>query len=210
MWPSTPCTRTLPVEILRMRGDNITCDMHLYNRALFSIHGHDLARCCYRQAAHRRRLLDGLFASHTTEDTAEADLRYVNMERLKTYDKFIVNPVVVQFYEKSKAQQKLSQEDIATVTVYLRSKVVEALSQGGYAVVSQPGPGVALLRVALTDIVTSKWYLNVLPQTRLLGPGMGGAAVGAVGGAIAGDAKKGAAIGAASGGLIGGMRRRRR
>ena len=149
-----------------------------------------------------------------TEDTAEADLRYVNMERLKTYDKFIVNPVVVQFYEKSKAQQKLSQEDIATVTVYLRSKVVEALSQGGYAVVSQPGPGVALLRVALTDIDTSKWYLNVLPQTRLLGPGMGGAArgaaVGAVGGAIAGDAKKGAAIGAASGGLIGGMRRRRR
>ncbi len=112
-----------------------------------------------------------------TEDTAEADLRYVNMERLKTYDKFIVNPVVVQFYEKSKAQQKLSQEDIATVTVYLRSKVVEALSQGGYAVVSQPGPGVALLRVALTDIVTSKWYLNVLPQTRIMGLGMGGSAM---------------------------------
>ncbi len=112
-----------------------------------------------------------------TEDTAEADLRYVNMKRLKTYDKFIVNPVVVQFYEKSKAQQKLDQEDIATVTVYFRAKIVEALSKGGYAIVSEPGPGVALLRIALTDIVTSKWYLNVLPQMRLTGMGMGGSAM---------------------------------
>ncbi len=115
-----------------------------------------------------------LKAGETSED---AEYSYVNRERLKQYNAFIVEPVLVHFYEKSKAHQKLTQEEIAIFMIYTHAQLVQGLTDGGYRVVAEPGPGVALLRLALTDIVTSKWYLNVLPQTRIMGAGLGGTAM---------------------------------
>ena len=145
-----------------------------------------------------------LKAGETSED---ATYKYVNRERLKQYNAFIVEPVLVHFYEKSKAHQKLTQEEIATFLTYTRTQMVRGLTDGGYRVVAEPGPGVALLRLALTDIVTSKWYLNVLPQMRIMGAGLGGTAMEAElldsqsGEQIAAviDRRKGARVGGGSG-----------
>jgi len=43
--------------------------------------------------------------------------------------------------------------------------------------VSQPDVGVARVRVALTEINDTKWYLNLHPATKVTGAGMGGAAM---------------------------------
>ncbi len=137
----------------------------------------------------------------------DAEYRYVNRERLKQYNACIVEPVLMPFYEKSKAHQKLTQEEIATFLTYTRTQMVRGLTDGGYRVVAEPGPGVALLRLALTDIVTSKWYLNVLPQTRIMGMGLGGTVMEAElldsqsGQQIAAviDRRKGARVGGGSG-----------
>ena len=141
------------------------------------------------------------------ETSEDAAYKYVNRERLKQYNAFIVEPVLVHFYEKSKAHQKLTQEEIATFMIYTHAQLVQGLTDGGYRVVAEPGPGVALLRLALTDIVTSKWYLNVLPQTRIMGAGLGGTAMEAElldsqsGQQIAAiiDRRKGARVGGGSG-----------
>ena len=71
------------------------------------------------------------------ETSEDAAYKYVNRERLKQYNAFIVEPVLMHFYEKSKAHQKLTQEEIATFLTYTRTQMVRGLTDGGYRVVAE-------------------------------------------------------------------------
>ena len=59
---------------------------------------------------------------------------------------------------------------------YMDGAIREALGDR-YPVVDEPGPGVARLRVAITDIDKSNPVLNALPQMQLTGSGIGGASM---------------------------------
>ena len=59
----------------------------------------------------------------------------------------------------------------------LHNEVTSQLLGGGYRVVSQSGPGIARVRLAITDLRKDTAALNVLPQTRLTGLGLGGASM---------------------------------
>jgi len=125
------------------------------------------------------------FLSDYSRLQAESDsrLRYLNERALAGYSSFIVDRVEVHFRTGAKAiekksQGKVTQQDMADLTNYLHSAIVKAITDTGCRIVYQPGPGVARLRVAITDIEETNVVLAAIPQTRLItGAGVGGASM---------------------------------
>lgn len=112
---------------------------------------------------------------------SESSLRYVNESALARYSSFIVDRVTLYFHSgadgiEDKTKGKLTQEKIDDLTNYLHSKIVEAVKESGHSVVYQPGPGVARIRAALTDIDKTS-IVTLYPGAKLSGLGLGGAAL---------------------------------
>jgi hypothetical protein len=110
------------------------------------------------------------------EKESDTSMRYVDNVAVAKYSGFIVDPVQVRFYEGSKSEGKLSDQQITDLTSYMHEKILEAVRASGKTVAYQPGVGVARIRVALTDIEKTS-AINILPQTSLLGVGIGGASM---------------------------------
>jgi len=101
-------------------------------------------------------------------------LRYRNPHNsLKNYSNFIIDPVVVRFYDKSKVQS-YDPKELAKLKSYMRHAIKDAIS-GRYKVVEIPAPETARIRVAITDLNESTPILNVIPLAKLSGAGLGGA-----------------------------------
>lgn len=81
---------------------------------------------------------------------------------LRDYHAAIVDPVLVYFLPDSDASVALDPEKLAELTRFFRTSVIEELEQvRDFQVVEQPGPGVARVRLAVTDIDVSKSAANV-------------------------------------------------
>ncbi|UCE79808.1 MAG: DUF3313 domain-containing protein [Nitrospiraceae bacterium] len=104
--------------------------------------------------------------------TPEGNLRYINRDRLGSYSKFIIEPVVFRLYNVpvGKRPDTRTRTELSN---YMHQAIVKAI-QERYTVVSQPAPQVARVRVAITDIDKSVSSLNVLPASKLSGIGLGG------------------------------------
>ncbi|MHC4749809.1 MAG: DUF3313 domain-containing protein [Planctomycetota bacterium] len=110
------------------------------------------------------------------EAESETTLRYINQRnKLGYYSKFIIDPVDVHFHSGAKGTDTSSKE-LAELRQYMYTAIHNALLKR-YSVVRQPGPGVARLRIAITDIKKSSPAMNVIPQTKLAGVGLGGASM---------------------------------
>jgi len=112
---------------------------------------------------------------------SDSSLQYVDMQALGRYSQFIVEPVEVYFHGGAKAIEKqtkgrLSEQDIEDLVNYMHDTVTKTLSDG-YTVVYRPGPGVARIRIALTDINKSSKAMTLIPQANLTGVGIGGASM---------------------------------
>ena len=99
----------------------------------------------------------------------------VPANEFRSYRSFIVDPVAVHFHGNAKGTDAKSKE-IAELGQYMHSAFQNALLDH-YNVVRRPGPGVARIRKALTDLEKSSPALNVIPQTKLAGVGLGGASM---------------------------------
>jgi hypothetical protein len=114
---------------------------------------------------------------------SDSSLRYLDKSALATYSSFIVDRVEVHFQAGAKAIEtkskgKLTQQNIADLTNYFHSTMVKMITEAGIEVVYQPGPGVARIRTAITDIEETNVVLAAIPQARLIsGAGVGGASV---------------------------------
>jgi hypothetical protein len=91
---------------------------------------------------------------------------------LKQYSRFMIDPV-----EMRAKKDDLKPEQRAEVARYMREALEKVLQKGGYQIVAQPDLGVARVRLALTEVNDTKWYLNLHPATKVTGAGMGGAAM---------------------------------
>jgi hypothetical protein len=80
--------------------------------------------------------------------------RYVNPVLLRQCDKFVVSPVQVLFTEHN--GQPITTEQHLRTADYIRQEIVKALSDR-YPVVNEAGgPGVATIRIALTEAYRTK------------------------------------------------------
>lgn len=110
------------------------------------------------------------------EPQSKVSSRYLAMDRLKGYSKLIIDPVKIHLHEGSKSEKKVTAEVATDMKSYMHAALVKSV-EGAYQVVYQPGPGVARVRVALTDLKKSKVAMNVIPTTKLVGSGLGGASL---------------------------------
>ena len=101
-------------------------------------------------------------------------LRYVNTDQIKNYNKFIVEPIK---FVSHKGADPVDPKAAEVVTSAFHKDLVTKLEAANYSVVHTPGPGVARMRVAITDIDNSNPLLNIIPQTHLMGVGLGGASM---------------------------------
>ena len=94
--------------------------------------------------------------------------------RLRSYSKFIIDPVVIHFHTGSKAKAKLKEQDLTDLKNYMHTALVKAI-EDKYEIVYRPAPGVARVRIAVTDLKNSGIIQNILPIGKVAGTGLGGA-----------------------------------
>jgi hypothetical protein len=119
------------------------------------------------------------FLSDYSKLRAQSDVsaRYLAPgNRLASYSKFIVDPVAIHFHTGSKAAEKLKEEDLRDLRNYMHEALVNAI-EDRYEIVYRPGPRVARLRSALTDLKKSGIVQNIIPVGKAIGGGLGGASL---------------------------------
>ena len=87
------------------------------------------------------------------------------------YNKFLIDAITI-FPNTAAKFKGINANDAALLEKYFRDSMTKALTAGGYQVVEEPGPGVARIRAAFTDLVPVNPVLNtattIIPQARLL------------------------------------------
>jgi hypothetical protein len=90
---------------------------------------------------------------------------------LQPYSKFMLDTVTV-FPHPGAEYKGLKPEELTRLSEYFLTSLTKQLTDGGYQVVTEPGPGVARVRIAITDVVPVNPTLNTfstfIPQARLL------------------------------------------
>ncbi|MHC4299958.1 MAG: DUF3313 domain-containing protein [Planctomycetota bacterium] len=110
------------------------------------------------------------------ESVSDTTLTYTNPKvDLADYSKFILDPVVVHFHDEAE-KPEMSRKELAELRQHMFAAVHNAILKD-YQIVRRSGPGVARIRIAITDIKKSTPVLTVLPPGRLVGFGLGGAAM---------------------------------
>ncbi len=98
---------------------------------------------------------------------------YFNPEKtLGDYSKFIIEPVRVIMIPS--AEERIGHDNLKELAEYFRTQIILELGER-YSVVKNPGPGVARVRVAITDVQAAKRALNIHPGSMISGVGLGGA-----------------------------------
>jgi hypothetical protein len=89
------------------------------------------------------------------ETVSETGLRYINRNALARYSSFIVEPIDIQYVDikaiNTATDQDITKQDIANVADYLQQAIIKELSSG-YEIASRPGPAIARIRMAITDL----------------------------------------------------------
>jgi hypothetical protein len=98
-------------------------------------------------------------------------VRYVSND-LASYRSFLVDPVQIL-----SQRGQLSAADRAEIASYFRSSFIGVLRGRGLEIAQTPGPGVARVRLALTNVQESTWWMKVHPASSLSGAGRGGASM---------------------------------
>jgi len=91
--------------------------------------------------------------------------RYLNPPLLANCNKFIVSPVKVLFTEFD--GKPVTAEQRQHASDFMHQAIVKAVSES-YMVVSEPGPGVAVIRIALTEAYRTGGKLGLCVQGEIL------------------------------------------
>lgn len=106
-------------------------------------------------------------------DGSSTFLRYVAPDKkLAEYKGAILDPVQVHFYDPA-SEKGVSQKDINHLEQYFYTQLQNDLKAQRFNLVANPGPGVLRIRIALTDLKKDTPALNIIPQTKLTGVGLG-------------------------------------
>ena len=104
----------------------------------------------------------------------EGKINYLG-DRLADYDTFIIDPIAILF-EPGPGEPVFTDADLDEIKQYFVDELTEQLTRDdGFAVVTEPGPGVARFRIGLTEVEETIGVLNVSVYTKVTGLGLGGA-----------------------------------
>ncbi len=124
----------------------------------------------------RKPELSGFLSDYSKlEAQSDVSARYrAPGNRLGSYSKFIIDPVVIHFHTGSKSRGKIKEQDLTDLKNYMHTALVKAI-EDKYEIVYRPGPGVGRARLAITDLKKTKIIQNILPIGKVAGTGLGGA-----------------------------------
>lgn len=91
---------------------------------------------------------------------------------LSSYRSFIIDPIQVRV-----EPGEFSAADRTEVATHFRDELTRVLVERGYTVTTKPHANTARVRIAITDIKKSTWWMKVHPVSSLSGAGRGGAAI---------------------------------
>ncbi len=101
-------------------------------------------------------------------------LQFVD-ETAGDYSSFIIEPIVIAF-RQAPGEQVFTDEELNELSAYFEEAAIDALSRDeGYPIVKSPGPGVARIRIGITDVEETIGVLNLSIYTKITGLGLGGA-----------------------------------
>ncbi len=122
-----------------------------------------------------QQVTTGFLSDYSRLRPSGETLRYLPPGALEKYSMFIIDPVVVHFHARVKGTRANSQ-DLAHLKQYMYAAVRDAISDR-YAIVAKSGPGVARVRIAITNIKASKVLQNIIPMAKVAGTGLGSASM---------------------------------
>lgn len=117
----------------------------------------------------------GFLSDYSRLQPSGKTLRYLPPGALGKYSMFIIDPVEVHFHARVKGI-KANSQDLAHLKQYMYAAVRNAISDR-YAIVAKPGPRVARVRIAITNIKASKVLQNIIPMAKAAGTGLGSASM---------------------------------
>jgi hypothetical protein len=110
------------------------------------------------------------------EPIAQGTYLYENPQLgIAEYDECMLEAIIVHFAPDAEGTA-VNPKKLAELTVYFEEQARAALAEK-FRMVDAPGPGVVRIRVGITDIKRGSTAMNVLPQTKLMGVGLGGASM---------------------------------
>ncbi len=107
------------------------------------------------------------------ESIDDTHARYVS-PRLSDYQSYIVDPVEIR---EMNDPPVLTGSERAEVANYFRDSLTKVLREDGYQLTDRAGEKTARIRIAITQITKSTWWLNLYWATKLSGVGTGSAAM---------------------------------
>lgn len=126
---------------------------------------------CFAGCRSRLPERSGFLSDYSSLEKVEHNRMSYVSDDLAAFDAFIIDPVEFRF------EGQLTLEHRAELANHMREKLTDELRKIGVPVVDASGTDVARVRIALTDIDKSKWYLNLHPVTKASGVGLGGASM---------------------------------
>ena len=95
-------------------------------------------------------------------------------DRAGEYNSFMIDPVSILF-ERNVEDPVFSDKEIEELKQYVVDNLKDDLTKDdGYSVVNTAGPGVARIRVGITELDETIGVLNVSTYTKITGAGLGG------------------------------------
>jgi hypothetical protein len=115
----------------------------------------------------------GFLSSYANlEPTSSTTLRYLPAQgSMDAYPKVVISPVTTYLHDRE-AAAKLGDKDREHLEQHLYQALRKSMAEH-FEIVDQSGPGVARLRVAITNLKKATPALNIIPQTKLTGLGLG-------------------------------------
>jgi hypothetical protein len=119
----------------------------------------------------------GFISDYSNLEEADKQAFLFVSDKLVNYHTFIIDPVAI-LYVPDEENRIFTDEQLAELQEYYRDKLGKALTRDDeYAVVTEPGPGVARLRYAITHVDDTIGVLNLSIYTKITGAGLGGVAI---------------------------------
>ena len=117
----------------------------------------------------------GFLSDYSGLEKIDDDFLFYSAGRSHEYDRFIVEPIQLLFSPED-VDSPFTREELQELQTYFRDEVTERLTENdGYELVDEPGPGVARLRIGITDVKQTIGALNISIFTKVTGAGIGGA-----------------------------------